>query len=46
MTLLFMSGRNTPTTGGGIHNGRGVWLGSNAIILGLCTIGDHTIFRM
>jgi acetyltransferase-like isoleucine patch superfamily enzyme len=32
-----------PTTGGDIRIGRGVWMGSNAVILGPSTIGDHAI---
>ena len=34
---------NFPHTGGDIRIGRGVWIGSNAIILGPCIIGDHAI---
>ncbi len=34
---------NVPTSGRDIIIGRGVWIGSNAIILGPCTIGDHAV---
>lgn len=30
-------------TGGDIKIGRGVWIGSNATILGPCEIGDHSV---
>jgi acetyltransferase-like isoleucine patch superfamily enzyme len=42
-TFLRERQENFPTTGGDIRIGRGVWLGSNSIILGPCTIGDHAI---
>ncbi len=42
-TFLRVRQENFPTTGGDIRIGRGVWIGSNAIILGPCTIGDHAI---
>jgi acetyltransferase-like isoleucine patch superfamily enzyme len=32
-----------PTTGRDIHIGQGVWVGTNATILGPCTIGDHSV---
>lgn len=32
-----------PESGGDIVIGAGVWLGSNATILGPCTIGDHAV---
>jgi serine acetyltransferase len=32
-----------PTSGRDITIGQGVWIGSNAIILGPCTIGDHAV---
>ena len=32
-----------PTEGGDIKIGRGVWIGSNALILGPCEIGDHAV---
>lgn len=32
-----------PEAGRDITIGRGVWIGSNAIILGPCTIGDHAV---
>ncbi len=32
-----------PTTGRDITIGRGVWIGSNAVILGPCTIADHAV---
>jgi acetyltransferase-like isoleucine patch superfamily enzyme len=34
---------NVPTAGRDITIGQGVWIGSNAIILGPCTIGDHAV---
>lgn len=35
--------REYPITGMDIVIGRGVWIGSNAIILGLAKIGDHAV---
>ena len=32
-----------PTNGGDIRIGRGVWIGSNALILGPCEIEDHAV---
>jgi acetyltransferase-like isoleucine patch superfamily enzyme len=32
-----------PASGRDITIGQGVWIGSNAIILGPCTIGDHAV---
>jgi acetyltransferase-like isoleucine patch superfamily enzyme len=32
-----------PREGNDIWIGRGVWLGSNAVILGPCKIGDHAV---
>jgi acetyltransferase-like isoleucine patch superfamily enzyme len=32
-----------PLTGRDITIGQGVWIGSNAVILGPCTIGDHAV---
>ena len=32
-----------PKDGGDIRIGKGVWIGSNAIILGPCNIGDHAV---
>jgi acetyltransferase-like isoleucine patch superfamily enzyme len=32
-----------PESGRDITIGRGVWIGSNAVILGPCTIGDHAV---
>jgi acetyltransferase-like isoleucine patch superfamily enzyme len=34
---------NIPESGRDITIGQGVWIGSNAIILGPCTIGDHAV---
>ena len=34
---------NFPRQGGDIHIGEGVWIGSNATILGPCRIGDHAV---
>lgn len=34
---------NIPKQGFDITVGRGVWIGSNATILGPCTIGDHAV---
>jgi len=34
---------NVPQEGCDVVVGRGVWLGSNATILGPCTIGDHAV---
>lgn len=35
--------RSIPRSGRDIHIGKGVWIGSNALILGPCTIGDHAV---
>jgi len=35
--------RDFPRTGNDIRIGRGVWIGSNAIILGPCIVGDHAV---
>jgi acetyltransferase-like isoleucine patch superfamily enzyme len=32
-----------PRHGRDIHIGKGVWIGSNAVILGPCRIGDHAV---
>jgi acetyltransferase-like isoleucine patch superfamily enzyme len=32
-----------PAEGRDIHIGRGVWISSNATVLGPCTIGDHAV---
>lgn len=32
-----------PITGGDIKIGKGVWIGTNAVILGPCKIGDHAV---
>ena len=42
---LFLEERkgNVPRTGRDIQIGKGVWIGSNAVILGPCTIGDHAV---
>jgi Hexapeptide repeat of succinyl-transferase len=34
---------NIPESGRDITIGQGVWIGTNAIILGPCTIGDHAV---
>lgn len=34
---------NVPRQGRDIHIGKGVWIGSNAVILGPCRIGDHAV---
>jgi len=34
---------NAPKVGRDIIIGNGVWIGTNAIILGPCTIGDHAV---
>jgi acetyltransferase-like isoleucine patch superfamily enzyme len=41
----FLADRLTdiPESGRDITIGQGVWIGSNAIILGPCTIGDHAV---
>jgi acetyltransferase-like isoleucine patch superfamily enzyme len=41
--LLKQRFRGYPESGRDIVIGAGVWLGSGAIILGPCTIGDHAI---
>jgi acetyltransferase-like isoleucine patch superfamily enzyme len=42
---LFMEERqrNITRDGRNIRIGKGVWIGSNAVILGPCTIGDHAV---
>ena len=35
--------RDIPRTGHDIEIGTGVWIGSNAVILGPCRIGDHAV---
>lgn len=42
---LFMEERkwNITRTGRDICIGKGVWIGSNAVILGPCNIGDHAV---
>ena len=35
--------RETPHDGRDIHIGAGVWIGSNAVILGPCRVGDHAV---
>ena len=42
---LFLRERldNFPETGRDITIGRGVWIGSSAVILGPCTIADHAV---
>lgn len=42
-SLLEARASDVPTSGRDIIIGRGVWIGSNAIILGPCTIGDHAV---
>lgn len=34
---------NVPRNGRDIRIGKGVWIGSNAVILGPCDIGDHAV---
>ena len=34
---------DVPRSGGDIIIGKGVWIGSNATILGPCNIGDHAV---
>lgn len=42
-TFLHDRQAHFPTEGGDIRIGRGVWLGSNSIVLGPCEIGDHAV---
>ena len=32
-----------PSNGRDVHVGRGVWIGTNAVILGPCKIGEHAV---
>jgi acetyltransferase-like isoleucine patch superfamily enzyme len=41
--LLAGRAKAYPRNGGDVVIGKGVWLGSNATILGPCTIGDHAV---
>jgi acetyltransferase-like isoleucine patch superfamily enzyme len=34
---------NFPSSGRDIFIGKGVWIGSNAVILGPCRVGDHAV---
>ena len=42
-SLLYKRMTDFPSTGRDIIIGKGVWIGSNAIILGPCKIGDHSV---
>ena len=42
-TFLHDRQAHFPIEGGDIRIGRGVWLGSNSIVLGPCEIGDHAV---
>ena len=35
--------QDIPRAGNDIEIGRGVWIGSNAVVLGPCRIGDHAV---
>lgn len=42
-SLLQQRMTDVPGEGRDVIVGRGVWLGSNSVILGPCTIGDHAV---
>ena len=42
-SLLYARMFDVPPNGRDIIIGKGVWIGSNATILGPCTIGDHSV---